>query len=221
MIVEVAFIALLLLGALLLVAAALRLRRRRLIAAGANGFAGALLVSVALLLGSLALNLHTYQRLTFEQPVAELGFTRLGPQQYQVHLRYADGRAALFGLLGDEWQLDARVLKWRGLANLAGLDAQFRLERIRGRYRDLERERSAPRSVYDLAPQAGLDLWSLAERHGRWLPWVDAVYGSATYLPMADGARFEVTMTQSGLVARPLNAPARSAVRAWDTPALR
>ena len=213
---EIALTLLLLLGAAFLSAALLRLRRRRLLSAGANGVVGALLVCAGLLLGSLALNLHTYHRLTYEQPVAELEFKRLGPQQFQVFLRQADGQAQLFGLLGDEWQLDARVLTWRGYANVLGLDAHYRLERIRGRYRDLERERTAPRSVYDLAPPAGLDLWALAERHGRWLPWVDAVYGSAAYLPMADGARFEVSLSQHGLVARPLNAAAQAAVRAWD-----
>jgi hypothetical protein len=41
------------------------------------------------------------------------------------------------------------------------------------------------------------------------------LYGSATYLPMADGADYEVTVSQSGLVARPLNDAARLAVGAW------
>ena len=49
--------------------------------------------------------------------------------------------------------------------------------------------------------------------HPRWLPFVDAVYGSATYMPMADGARYQVSITQSGLIARPLN-PAADAVTA-------
>ena len=46
-------------------------------------------------------------------------------------------------------------------------------------------------------------MWALAQAQPRWLPFVDAIYGSATYLPMADGARYEVTLGQSGLIARP------------------
>jgi hypothetical protein len=32
---------------------------------------------------------------------------------------------------------------------------------------------------------------------------------------MVDGARYQVSLTQSGLVARPLNAPAETAVAHW------
>ena len=60
-----------------------------------------------------------------------------------------------------------------------------------------------------------LDLWRIAERHGNWLPVLDAVYGSAAYLPMSDGAEYRIWLSQSGLVARPLNAEADGAVRTW------
>ena len=82
------------------------------------------------------------------------------------------------------------MLKWRGFANLLGLDARYRLERLGGRYVEIEQERSAARSVYALGAAPALDLWLLARAYPRWLPFVDAVYGSATYLPMADGARY-------------------------------
>ena len=107
----------------------------------------------------------------------------------------------MFMLAGDEWQLDARVLKWKGWANLLGLDAQYRLERVSGRYRDIEQERKDERTVYALSENPGVDLWTLSIEYPRWLPFVDAVYGSATYLPMADGARYEVSITQSGWLA--------------------
>jgi hypothetical protein len=120
----------------------------------------------------------------------------------------------VFMLYGDDWQLDARVLKWKGWANLLGLDAQYRLERISGRYRDIEQERRDERTVYALSQNPGLDLWELSNRYRRWLPFVDAMYGSATYLPMAETARYEVKMTQTGLIARPMNAAAESAAGA-------
>jgi len=47
------------------------------------------------------------------------------------------------------------------------------------------------------------------------MPGVDAHYGTATYLPMAHGAIFEVTMTRTGLIARPVNEAAREAVGDW------
>ena len=58
-----------------------------------------------------------------------------------------------------------------------------------------------------------LDLWSLARAAN--LPWIDARYGSAVYLPMADRARFEVSVGPAGLVARPGNDVARAAIAGW------
>lgn len=193
------------------------IRRRRLLAAGGDGLFGLLLLALAALLVAIIANLYTYQRLTFEREVARLDFRQLAPQHYRVRLLYPeDGGEAVYELRGDEWQMDARVLKWHGLANLLGLDAQYRLERLSGRYLNVDQERSAPRSVHDLSQEQGLDLWALTQRYPDWIPLADALYGSAAYLPMRDGARFEVAITQSGLLARALNEPARKSISRWE-----
>lgn len=203
-------------GLLLVALACQRLARARWLAAGGTGAAGLLLLALAALSFFISLNLHTYARLTYEQPVAEIVFEQRFPRGFRATLtQIPSGQMQMFVLHGDEWQLDARVLKWQGWANLLGLDAQYRLERISGRYRDLEQERTAERTVYGLSENPGIDLWMLSTRFPRWLSFVDAVYGSATYQPMADGARYEVTMTQSGLMARPVNETAGHATRAW------
>ena len=201
-------------GGLLLILACQRLLRARFLAAGGSAVAGFLLLSCAALLFVVSLNLHTYSRLTYEQPVAEIVFEARAPQRYRATLtRMPAGEMQIFILSGDEWQLDARVLKWKGWANLLGLDAQYRLERVGGRYRDIEQERHAERTVYGLSENPGVDLWDLSTKYPRWLPFVDAVYGSATYMPMAEGARYQVSLTQSGLIARPLNSQAEQANR--------
>jgi hypothetical protein len=203
-------------GVLLLALACQRLYRARFLAATGSALMGFLLLAAAAVLFVVSLNLHTYARLTHEQPIAEIVFEARGPQQFRATLaEVPSGEMQLFMLAGDEWQLDARVLKWRGWANLLGLDAQYRLERIGGRYRDIEQERNAPRTVYPLSENPGVDLWMLSTRYPRWLPFVDAVYGSATYMPMGDAARYEISITQSGLIARPMNPAAESAAGKW------
>jgi hypothetical protein len=174
------------------------------------GIAGAALVA------SVAMNVLTYQRLGAEQVICELGFAQLEPQRFSATLTEQPGEIGrVYEILGDEWQLDARVIKWTGPATLLGFDALYRLERLGGRYRDVDADRSSPRSVYGLAQERGLDLWNLLGRWKHLLPWLDAYYGSATYLPMADGARYRVSLSQSGLIARPLNQAARDAVDRW------
>ena len=163
----------------------------------------------------LAQSAHV-QPADYEQPVAEIVFEARGAQHFRATLaQVPSGELQVFMLAGDEWQLDARVLKWQGWANLLGLDAQYRLERVSGRYRQIEQERTDERTVYALSENPGIDLWTMSIDHRRWLPFVDAVYGSAVYLPMADGARYEVSITQSGLVARPVNDVAKTATGSW------
>jgi hypothetical protein len=201
-------------GGLLLILACQRLLRARFLAAGGSALMGLLLLVSAGLFFVVSLNLHTYARLTYERPVAVLVFEQRSPQHFRATLtEMPGGEMQIFVLAGDEWQLDARVLKWKGWANLLGLDAQYRLERVSGRYRDLEQERHAERTVYGLSENPGVDLWRLSTEYPAWLPFVDAVYGSATYMPMADGARYEVSITQSGLIARPLNPAAEAVTR--------
>jgi hypothetical protein len=204
-----------LVGLLFLIRAVRRLRQWRLIAGSVHtllGFCFLLAAAAAWLLGS---SLLTYERLTHEQPAAEILLSRLGDRYYRATLTYPSNLAQSFELRGDEWQIDARVLKWRGLANIAGFDTVYRLERIGGRYRDIDSERSAPRTVHVLNANARIDAWELARRYKEYVPWVDALSGSATFLPMADGALYQVSVSQSGLVARPLNQAGREAVAGW------
>jgi hypothetical protein len=202
-------------GFLFFVAAIRRLRRRRVMGGMAHGAAALILFLAAVSAVLVGTSLRTYQRLAYEQPAGELQLTKAGERQFDGVLTYPDGERASFLLRGDEWQVDARVLKWHAFANLLGFDAAYRLERISGRYTRVEDERSQPRTVYDLHAPTRIDPWELVHRYRSWVPWLDALYGSATFLPMADGALYEIKVSQSGLVARPLNQAARDAVGSW------
>lgn len=204
------------LGALLLLAGLRRLWRRRWLRGTGTICGGGFLLALAALMASIAFNFYSYHRLTFEQDVAMLRFRQMAPQHYMVDLTAPDGTGERYELRGDQWQIDARVIKWQGVANLLGLDARYRLERLSGRYGNIEQERQATRTVHGLTDAGGVDLFTLAREHPRWIPWLDTDYGSAAYLPMADGAEYRVRLTQSGLIARPSNEPARQAISRWQ-----
>ncbi len=138
-----------LLGLLFLIAAVRRVRRRRLVGGMAHGAAALIFFLAAVCALLVGTSLRSYQRLSFEQPAGELQFARVGAQEFNATLTYPSGEHANFALRGDEWQVDARVLKWHAFANLLGFDAAYRLERISGRYTRLEDERTLPRTVYD------------------------------------------------------------------------
>lgn len=163
----------------------------------------------------LAASLHTYSRLTAEKEAARAVFRELAPKRFELILVLENEPARRFEIRGDEWQIDARVLKWKGLATTLGLDTVYRFERVAGRYADTAQEKTAPRSVHALSAGTAFDLWSLLKDQQRWLPLADALYGSAAYAPMGDGAQYAVNVSATGLLLRPLNEAAKKALGGW------
>jgi len=194
-----------------------KLRQRKFLAAGINGMTGILFLSFGLFLSAITINLHTYHRLTYEKEIAELSFQQLSPRSFSVTLNNLElNKKEEYIIEGDEWQLDARILKWKSIAQLLGLNVQYRLERLSGRYQDIEMERTLPRTIFLLGQDSGMDIWSLARKYKNWLPWIDAYYGNATYLPMIDEGRFLVSINQYGIFARPANQPAENIIQQWN-----
>ena len=191
-------------------------RHGRLLKAGGSAtfcVASAVLGTAGVL---LSISYLGYERLTAEQLVGVIEFSRSAPEEYTARLMVDGEIDRLLTLRGDEWQLDARVVTWKPPATVLGLEPVYQLERLSGRYSTVDRERSEPRTVHALAEERPLDLWSLARQFPKLTPGVDAYYGTATYLPMADGARFRVTLSRDALIARPLNDSAREAVGDWS-----
>ncbi len=189
---------------------------------------GAAVAWAALGLALVGLNVQSYARLTHEAPVATLSLKQVGPQLFDATLT-KPGRDGMiddvrtYPINGDDWRIEARVLKWKPWANVLGLDTQYRLERLAGRYEDIEQERHGARSVHDISggePEADVlgyvvpwkpTVWSTARRVRPRFDAVDTLYGGAAYMPMVDGGRYEVVITQSGLIARPANPEAMKA----------
>ena len=116
-----------------------------------------------------------------------------------------------FEISGDELYVDARVLKWHPWVNLLGLHTHYALDRIGGRYLDIEDERSKPRSIHSLANGAPLDAFALRRKHEFLAPLVDASYGSATFTSADRPVTLEVRVSTTGLLVR--ERPAKTAQR--------
>jgi hypothetical protein len=179
-----------------------------------KGMSGLLLIAFAVYISLFAFNLMSYHAMTSETPVATVSFRKVGSQEFAATVSEPDGHSTNFSLHGDLWQLDARIIKWKGIFELLGFKPGYRLDRIEGRYLTLADERSKPHSAFSIYPESiGFDIWKSA--HDGFSLLVDARYGSATYLPMADGATYEVSLSNTGLLGRPLNDAARQAVNNW------
>lgn len=161
---------------------------------------------VALALGALAALVAAgtvgYRALTHETTAATVRVEPLAPQRFRAVVTWPDGRTTTHELAGDEFYVDAHILKWTPAANLVGLHTAYELDRIAGRYRALKDELDAPRTVVALGTDKPVDFFDLRRRYAVLAPLVDAQYGSASFVPVNGPAEYEVRVSTSGLLIR-------------------
>ena len=194
------------LGAIFMVAGFAALWRARPLSFALRTLTGFLLLSLGALAGSIAVGIHGYRMLAREELVAGITVTPVGKQRFKAELRI-DGRNLAYELAGDELYVDAHILKWKPLANLFGLHTAYELDRIGGRYRKLEEERTMLRTVHGLAPERFIDLFDLRKRHAFLHPLLDAEYGSATFAAVDKPMELELRISTTGLLLRESQVP--------------
>jgi hypothetical protein len=194
--------ALLALAGLVFVVLGVRAARGRPFLAFAGGITGLALFAVAALCGALAISIQGYRALTREEVAAVVEIQPIVHQRFLAHVTLADGTTQSFELAGDELYVDARVLKWHPWVNLLGLHTHYALDRIGGRYVDIEAERSAPRTIHSLVNGAPLDAFTLRRKHELLAPLVDASYGSATFTNADRISTLEIRVSTTGLLVR-------------------
>lgn len=166
--------------------------------------------ALTLLLAGGGYALRGYRLLGEEAPVVDIDARILSPQRWALTLTWPDGSTRQVPLSGDDWRVEAIVLKWRLPALLAGIPPLYRLDRLSGRYDDAAQEAEAPRTVVSFGEAGAFDLLGLSKRYPQWLPEVDTVYGSGAFLPLVDQGHYSVSLMRTGaLVARPDEATER------------
>ncbi len=183
----------------------LALYKRRLLGGPVTFLLGLLILALSGLFGVTSAGVQGYRVLTRESLVALVETQPLERQWFRVKFRFPDGRTRQFELAGDELYVDAHILKWKPIANLLGLHTAYELDRVAGRYADIEDERSKTRTVFSLAQEKPVDLFRLRREYPFWGgPFVDAEYGSATFIPAAKAGRYELRISTTGLLIRDL-----------------
>lgn len=193
------------LAALVLMLVFLHAARKRRVAssliAGLASLAAALFAALSL---AVVVGTRGYRALTHEEVAARVWTVPDTGGFFAAHVQFPDSSVRTFRLTGDELYIDAHILKWKPLANVLGLHTDYELDRVGGRYADLEEERALPRSVYSLSETKLFDLFDLRRRLALLAPLVDAEYGSATFVTASDDlAVWELSVSTSGLVIRP------------------
>jgi hypothetical protein len=164
-----------------------------------------LLAFVAVLLSA---SIYTYHALTDETIIAELRFDRTGDREYVAYLRTGNRcEERMLPIMGDQWRVDAQFLKWKYWALLLGLDAQYRLDRLEGRYRSAQEQNSAPTTAHDLSDGTAVDIVEFAGVLGPANFLIDATYGTSTYQTIDTRLVYYVSKTPTGIITRSASRP--------------
>jgi len=163
-----------------------------------------LMLSLAGLFGMITIATQGYRALTREEVAVVVKTEPMGPGRFSARFRFPDGREATYNIAGDEIYVDAHILKWKPLANFLGLHTSYELDRVAGRYLKVEDEQTKVRTVFSLAQKKPTNMFTLRQRYTFLRPLLDAEYGSATFIAANQAAEFEVRVSTTGLLIRPL-----------------
>ena len=191
-----------LIGAMACIAMVHALKKFRLFKAARSGVIALLSFSVTASSGLFHIANHGYRAFTKEVCAAEVTIVPNGRQQFTARFVLPDSTVKEFMIAGDQLYVDAHVLKWHPLLNLAGLHTTYELDRVAGRYLLLDDEREKPRTVYSLSGSGSLNMFHLRKKF-RWLgPLVDAQYGSATFVGTEHVEAVRIMVSTGGLLVR-------------------
>lgn len=140
-----------------------------------------------------------------EAALGELSFEQLASDRFRVTLtRLPSGRMQVFDLQGDEWRLDARVLRWTGYASHLGLAPRQRLERLASRTAGTPGLAGTEGTAYRLA---GTGPASWPSPRSPWSRFISTRDLSSPWQPLVGGTRLRVRLTGTGIVAAPRGDP--------------
>jgi|GEM_PF-671629 len=153
------------------------------------------------------LSFHIYSRLSYEEPIARLSFQKQQDKVYMANITTKNSNSEAYKIFGDQWRIDAQFIKLHAWANLFGLDALYKIERLEGRYKNLQEQNTLKHRAYDLSDQKAIQIPQFLIDYNF---LIDAEYGSSTYLAIDESKIYTVYRTQSGILVRQTADPTKA-----------
>ncbi len=170
-----------------------------------KGCLGVGLVLSSILLVVVTLDLFSYGQVENKRPLATVSIAEKGNQLYALELIDADGAVRNLEMAGDQWQLDVRVLS-------IGSFSSFKLDKISGRYLSLEQNDKDIQTRHALWANSVGGFWLLIDGLVKKLPFAAESLEKVAYVPMTDGAIYQVYLEDSELSVVATNAQAKLAM---------
>lgn len=190
------------LGLICLVIAVLALKKRKLFGTVISFLLAVISFLLAALFGTISISIQGYRALTKEELAAIVKIEPTGAQSFTARFHLPDGSEKVFSLAGDQLNVDAHILKWKPIVNLLGLHTTYELDRVSGRYINIDDEKTKARTVYALSKDKPLDMFNLRRKFEILRPLVDAEYGSASFIGSTRAEEFRIMVSTTGLLIR-------------------
>lgn len=158
----------------------------------------------ALSLG-LAVALRSFEAFAGSRPVGRVSCRWVGENTFDLQwTALQDGRpqeSRTFRLKGDQWSVSGGIVKWHPWLTALGVPSYQKVTRLSGRYASIQQETAQPPTAVEL--NGGVDRWwKWLYRLDPYLPFVEAVYGSAAFLSVNPALDSQVEATPSGYLIR-------------------
>jgi len=138
----------------------------------------------------------TYTSLTQEKLIATLTFDNESNQSQVFIAHLNDAKGSLinnYKLYGDQWRMDAGFIKMEYWANIFGVDSKYTLDRLEGRYKNIDDQNNKKHKSYQLEDHKLIDIMSFV---------IDTTYGSSVYKDIKLNTKYSVLKTPTGLMIR-------------------
>jgi len=176
--------------------------RLRLISASWRLCASIVFFVLGFAIGGLYLSTQNYRQLTHEQYAGELQIQPNGRDRFVAHLVLTGGQHISAPLYGDQVQLSAYIVKWKPWLSALGFNTLYRLDRISGRFSQVQTAMAAQFSAHPINPDSKADIASWRKQYQCLSVLVDLEQGSAAYVAADKPIRYDVYISVDAVLLR-------------------
>lgn len=168
------------------------------------------IILILLILGVLSLilwlsfSIRAYQAFSKEELFATITCQKSRDASFDYFIFYKpenQKEPSIFGIKGNQWRIEGVIIKWKGFVNILGIHTRHKPVRLAGRYSDIKMDKIFGLTEYVL--NGGEDnFWRVTYRLSKYLPFIEAAYGNAAFMPCKEKVVYKIYVTTSGYMVK-------------------
>jgi len=178
------------------------IKKRKYFGAFRNFIIALVMMLLSVLCAVINISIKGYSALTREDETAAAEINPTGIQTFTAMITFPDGYKEQYQLTGDEFYIDAHILKWKYPVNILGIHTMYEFDRVAGRYKIVDDDTTKKRTVNSLTQNRLIDIFNLRLKYPFLSFLLDAEYGSASFVTADKPKKINVLVSTTGLLIR-------------------